>query len=119
MSSLDLLDIVAWHELGHLASWFLIAAGAVLSVVSGIGMLRLPDLYTRIHAASVADTGGMILILAGLMIQAGLGLVTAKLVLIVIFLLITSPTATHALARAARQDGVTPESNAQRTKTTR
>lgn len=93
-----------------IASWTLIVAGGLACVISGYGMLRMPDLFTRIHAASVADTGGMLLILFGLMIQAGIGLTTAKLVLIVVFLLITSPTATHALARAARQDGVNPES---------
>lgn len=96
--------------LADIASWLLIVGGALACVISGYGMLRMPDLYTRIHAASVADTGGMLLILVGLMIQAGIGLTTAKLVLIVVFLLITSPTATHALARAARQDGVRPAS---------
>lgn len=95
--------------IADIASWVLIVAGALACVISGYGMLRMPDLFTRIHAASVADTGGMLLILIGLMIQAGLGLTTAKLVLIVVFLLLTSPTATHALARAARQDGVEPD----------
>ena len=85
-----------------------VGAGALLCIVGGIGMLRLPDLYTRVHAASVADTGGMLLILLGLLIQASIGLVAIKLVLIIAFLLITSPTATHAMARAARQDGVDP-----------
>ena len=96
--------------IADIVSWALIVAGAAACVISGYGMLRMPDLFTRIHAASVADTGGMLLILVGLMVQAGIGLTTAKLVLIVIFLLITSPTATHALARAARQDGIRPES---------
>ncbi|WP_423821255.1 monovalent cation/H(+) antiporter subunit G [Salinisphaera sp. SPP-AMP-43] len=98
-----------WTLSADIASWVLLVAGAIACMISGFGVLRLPDLYTRIHAASVADTGGMLLILTGLMIQAGLGLTTAKLVLIVIFLLLTSPTATHALARAARQDGVKPQ----------
>ncbi|KEZ78380.1 monovalent cation/H(+) antiporter subunit G [Salinisphaera hydrothermalis] len=96
--------------IADIVSWLLIVTGALACVISGYGMLRMPDLYSRIHAASVADTGGMLLILIGLMFQAGLGLTTAKLVLIVVFLLITSPTATHALARAARQDGVRPAS---------
>lgn len=95
--------------IADIASWMLIVTGALACVISGFGMLRMPDLFTRIHAASVADTGGMLLILTGLMIQAGIGLTTAKLVLIVVFLLITSPTATHALARAAREDGVQPD----------
>lgn len=95
-------------QAADIASWMLIVAGALACVVGGLGMLRLPGLFNRMHAASVADAGGMILILTGLMVQAGFGLITAKLVLIVVFMLITSPTATHALARAARQDGVRP-----------
>ena len=90
------------------ASWILLAGGALFSVIGGIGMLRMPDFYTRMHAASVTDTAGMILMLAGLMLQAGLTLVTAKLVFVMLFLLITSPTATHALARAALEDGIEP-----------
>ncbi|MBS62004.1 monovalent cation/proton antiporter subunit MnhG/PhaG [Salinisphaera sp. C84B14] len=91
------------------ASWILLAGGALFSVIGGIGMLRMPDFYTRMHAASVTDTAGMILMLAGLMLQAGLTLVTAKLVFVMLFLLITSPTATHALARAALEDGIEPQ----------
>ncbi|HET7313743.1 monovalent cation/H(+) antiporter subunit G [Salinisphaera sp.] len=100
--------MLSW--IADMASWALIVAGALACVISGFGMLRMPDLFARIHAASVADTGGMLLILTGLMIQAGFGLTTARLVLIVVFLLITGPTATHALARAARQDGLKPDS---------
>jgi multicomponent Na+:H+ antiporter subunit G len=91
------------------ASWILLAGGALFSVIGGIGMLRMPDFYTRMHAASITDTAGMILMLAGLMLQAGLTLVTAKLVFVMLFLLITSPTATHALARAALEDGIEPQ----------
>jgi len=90
------------------ASWILLLGGAMFSVIGGIGILRMPDFYTRMHAASITDTAGMTLMLAGLMLQAGLSLVTAKLVFIMLFLLITSPTATHALARAALHDGVKP-----------
>lgn len=90
-------------------SWALLVTGAVACVIGGIGILRLPDFYTRTHAASITDTAGMMLMMAGLMVQAGLTLVTAKLALIVLFLLITSPTASHALARAALHDGVAPQ----------
>ena len=93
------------------ASWILLAGGALFSVIGGIGMLRMPDFYTRMHAASITDTAGMILMLAGLMLQAGLTLVTAKLVFVMLFLLITSPTATHALARAALEDGIEPQAD--------
>lgn len=91
-----------------IGSWILLLGGAVFSVIGGIGILRMPDFYTRMHAASITDTAGMTLMLAGLMLQAGLSLVTAKLVFIMVFLMITSPTATHALARAALHDGVKP-----------
>lgn len=114
MSSTLLPDPALIARIAEIASWSLIVAGAVLSIIGGIGMLRLPDLYTRVHAASVGDTGGMLLILLGLMIQAGLSGVTLKLVLIVIFLLITSPTATHALTRAARHEGFEPDTNGQK-----
>lgn len=90
------------------ASWVLLLGGAASSIIGGIGLLRMPDFYTRAHAASITDTAGMTLMLAGLMLQAGLSLITVKLAFIVVFLLITSPTATHALTRAALEDGVEP-----------
>lgn len=90
------------------ASWILLLGGAIFCVIGGVGMLRMPDFYTRMHAASITDTAGMTLMLSGLMLQAGFSLVTAKLVFIMLFLLMTSPTATHALARAALHDGVKP-----------
>lgn len=97
------------NELLDTASWIFLLGGGLFSVIGGAGMLRMPDFYTRMHAASITDTGGMILMLAGLMLQAGLTLVTAKLVFVMIFLLMTSPTATHALARAALEDGIEPQ----------
>jgi len=84
-----------------LLSWLLLILGAGFCVVGSLGLLRLPDFYARTHAASVTDTLGASLVLAGLMIQGGVSLVSAKLGLIVIFIFITSPTAAHALARAA------------------
>lgn len=64
-------------------------------------MIRFPDFYTRLHAASVIDTLGCMLIVLGLVLQAGLGMVTVKLLLIVFFILFTSPAAAHALAKAS------------------
>jgi multicomponent Na+:H+ antiporter subunit G len=69
-------------------------------------MIRMPDLYTRSHAASLTDTFGALLILLGLGIQAGISLVTVKLAFICIFLYITSPTSAHALVKAAYAKGV-------------
>ena len=82
-------------------SWVLLVAGGLACIVGGIGLLRMPDFYTRIHAASVSDAVGAGLILAGLVLQAGWTLVAAKLVVVGLLIFFTSPAATHALARAA------------------
>lgn len=91
-----------------IASWVLLVAGGVFVFVGGVGLLRLPDLYTRMHGSSLTETLGTILVLAGLVLQAGLTLATFKLVAIGVFLLLTSPTAAYALANAARLAGVRP-----------
>ena len=83
-------------------------AGGFFCIVGGIGMIRMPDFYTRMHAASVTETLGAGLILLGLALQAGVTLVTAKLLMIGLVIFFTSPTATHALARAALVRGVKP-----------
>lgn len=75
-------------------------------MIGGIGLLRMPDFYTRSHAASLTDTMGATLILLGLGIHSGLNLVTVKLVLIFLFLYLTSPTAAHALVKAAYSKGL-------------
>lgn len=89
-------------------SWALLLGGGFFIFVGGLGLFRMPDFYTRIHAASLTDTLGAGLILVGLMIQAGLTLITAKLLMILIFIFFTSPTSTHALAKAALFAGVRP-----------
>ena len=76
-------------------------AGAFFAVVGTVGILRMPDCYTRMHAASITETLGAGLLLFGLMLQAGLTLVGAKLVMLGLLIFFASPTATHALARAA------------------
>jgi multicomponent Na+:H+ antiporter subunit G len=92
-------------------SWILLSAGGVFVLIGGIGALRMPNLYTRMHAASVTDSMGAALVLLGVMVQAGLSLATIKLGAILIFLLITSPTSSYALASAALLAGVKPEGN--------
>jgi multicomponent Na+:H+ antiporter subunit G len=89
-------------------SWILLSLGGVFVFIGGLGALRMPDLYTRMHAASVTDTMGAVLILGGIMLQAGLTLATIKLLVILLFLLLTSPTASNALASAALLAGVRP-----------
>ena len=84
-----------------LLSWVCLLAGAAFLLIGAIGVLRFPDFYTRLHAVSVCDTLGAGLVLAGLMLQGGLSLVTVKLLLMFFFMMFTGPTAVHALAQAA------------------
>lgn len=83
--------------------------GAFLIFSGGLGVLRFPDLYTRMHAAGVTDTLAATLVLAGLMLHSGWGLHDFKLLLIFLFILITSPTSSHALAKAAIHGGLKPK----------
>lgn len=92
----------------EIASWILLLAGGGFIFIGGIGMLRFPDLFTRLHAASVTDTMGAGLTLAGLMLQSGFTLTTVKLLLILLFMFFTGPTAGHALAKAAIHGGIHP-----------
>lgn len=90
-------------------SWILLSTGGVFVFIGGVGALRMPNLYTRIHAASLTDTMAAVLIIVGIMLQAGLTLATIKLGAILLFLLLTSPTASNALASAAILSGLEPE----------
>lgn len=85
----------------------LLLAGTLFAFSGGVGLLRFPDFYARTHAAGVTDTAGAGLILAGLALQADWDS-GVRLALILLFLLFTSPTATHALAQSAQRDGVKP-----------
>jgi multicomponent Na+:H+ antiporter subunit G len=96
------------NELVNAVSWACLLAGAVFCVIGAVGMIRMPDFYTRVHAASVTDTAGVGLLLLGMMLQAGLTLVTVKLVIIGLLVFFTSPTATHALCKAALTRGLKP-----------
>jgi multicomponent Na+:H+ antiporter subunit G len=91
-----------------IASWALLTLGGICVLIGGIGALRMPDLFTRMHAASVTDSIGAILVLCGIMLQAGLSLAAIKLAAILLFLLLTSPTASNALAAAAMIAGHKP-----------
>lgn len=89
-------------------SWLLLTVGGLFVIVGGIGALRMPDLYTRMHAASVTDSIAPVLIIAGIMLQAGATLASVKLAAILLFLLLTGPTASNALASAALLAGTKP-----------
>lgn len=85
-----------------------IVAGALLSILGAVGVLRFPDVYTRIHAASLTDTGGATLMLLGMGFFSPFGLVTLKLLLVWGFVMLTSPAAANALANAAFGAGLRP-----------
>ena len=92
----------------EVVSWIFLISGSFFVLVGGFGVLRMPDVYTRSHAAGVTDTLGAGLILLGLMAQAGLTLITVKLLLILVFLLFTSPTSSFALNHTAWTSGLRP-----------
>lgn len=94
---MSVVDVLAWASM---------LAGSFVLIVTGLGILTLPDYYSRIHAASITDTLGAGLILFGLVVQAGFTLVAAKLVLVLLFLVLTGPPASHALAKTAQLHNV-------------
>lgn len=87
------------------AAIFLIG-GAIFVLVSCVGLLRLPDFYTRAHAIGKAETLGSMLVLIGLALYNGAALSSFKLLLILVIIGVTNPTATHALTRAAMRSGL-------------
>jgi multicomponent Na+:H+ antiporter subunit G len=90
----------------EIAIWFCLLAGSVFCVIGGIGIIRMPDFYTRSHAASITDTLGATLILLGLGLHSGLNLVSVKLAFVLFLFHVTSPTAAHALVKAAYSRGL-------------
>lgn len=92
----------------YVLSWISILAGSAFLIVGATGIIRFPDFWSRLHAAAVVDSAGTGLLLFGMMLQAGFTFVTVKLILIGVFLLITGPTATHAVANAANVSGSRP-----------
>lgn len=95
-------------------SWILLLTGAAFVLIGGVGLIRLPNFFTRLHAASVTDTAGVMSIALGLMLQAGFSQATVKLLLIVLFMIFTGPAATHALAKAALHGKLKPSLATQR-----
>ena len=92
-------------------SWCLIGLGCFFVLIGALGILKLPEFWSRLHAASVVESAGMILLISGLCIQSGLSLITIKLILLIVFLFLTGPTATHAVASAALVSGMKPKSD--------
>lgn len=89
-------------------SWIFIISGALLGITGGIGIHRFPDFYTRLHAVGITDTLCAASFLIGLVLQTGISIASIKLLLIFSLLFFSSPTATHALAEAARLGGLKP-----------
>lgn len=102
-----MMDWLIWG-----VSWILLLIGCIFVVTGAVGMIRMPDLYTRLHAASVTDTGGAIAISLALILQSvfvfGSAMAAIKVLLILFFTLFTSPTASHALAKTALLCGQVP-----------
>lgn len=100
----------------HLVSILLILSGLVFYLGAAVGLLRFPDFYTRMHAAGKGDTLSSLLIVLGLGIhmmgdpeQSHDWFVFAKLLAICVFIMLTSPTSTHALMDAGYEDGIRPQ----------
>ena len=85
-----------------------IVIGVIALLIGSLGLIKLPDVYCRIHAAGMIDTAGASFIILGMIIQEGFSLVSFKLALIGVFLFFTSPIATHAVAQAAHKMGIKP-----------
>lgn len=92
----------------ELASWGLILLGSFFTIVGAFGLVRMPEVFTRMHAASLMDTLGVGFLILGMSLQAGFGLVTLKLVFLLALFLFTGPVVTHALAQACLHEGIKP-----------
>lgn len=93
----------------EMLSGFCLLAGSFLCITGGIGLLRLPDFFSRVHAAGLTETLAAPLLLAGLMLQMPWSLDLLKLLFILVLVLATNPTATHAMAKAALHGGHEPQ----------
>jgi multicomponent Na+:H+ antiporter subunit G len=91
-----------------IASWALILLGSFFTVVGAFGLVRMPEVFTRMHAASVTDTLGVGCLILGMSLQAGLSLVTLKLFFLLLLFAFTAPVVTHALAQACLNEGIEP-----------
>ena len=92
----------------EVASWVLILLGSFFTLVGAFGLVRMPEVFTRMHAASVTDTLGVGFLILGMCLQAGLSLVTLKLVFLLALFFFTGPVVTHALAQACLHEGIKP-----------
>jgi len=89
-------------------SWITLVGGSIFVVIGGIGLIRFPEFFTRLHAAGITDTLGAGLIMVGLILQSGLSQNSLKIGIMLLLVFVTSPTASHALAKAAVYDSLKP-----------
>ncbi|MEL7498452.1 MAG: monovalent cation/H(+) antiporter subunit G [Planctomycetota bacterium] len=90
-------------------AWICLVAGSFFSIVGGFGIVRMPEFFSRMHAGGITDTLGAGLVVLGLLFHSDGVLPAIKLLMILFFLLVTSPTACHALAKSALSQGMRPE----------
>lgn len=95
-------------EIQSVISIVLVIAGIAFILLGSIGILRLPDFYSRIHAVSTSDTIGLILVILGMIAYQGFTQSSLKLLLILLFISLSNPIGSHALARAAFKKGLKP-----------
>lgn len=100
--------LAIWEVVRHFLAGVMLLSGAGFMLIGAFGVLRLPDFYTRLHAAGITDTLAVALLLCGLMLESGWTQTSLKLALVGVFLFLTSPTATHAVANAAQMAGLKP-----------
>lgn len=94
--------------LRDIVAWVLVLGGCFFTIAGAIGLVRLPDVYTRVHSAGLVDTVGAGLLLFGLTLYGGFTIVTIKLLLILAFIFFTSPTSSNAFANAVYSAGIKP-----------
>lgn len=91
-----------------IASWVFILLGSFFTIAGAIGLVRMPEVFTRMHAASVIDTLGVGLLILGMCMQAGFTLLMLKLLFLLLLFVFTAPVVTHALAQACLHEGIKP-----------
>ncbi len=106
---MQIADMIQIDELMHLLALTLISLGSIALIIGAMGLVRLPDVYSRIHAAGIIDTAGVALMILGMILLSPDWLIMVKLVLIGIFLFFTAPISAHAIAQVARSSGVVPK----------
>lgn len=92
----------------EILSWAMILLGSFFTVTGALGLVRMPDIFTRMHALSVIDTAGVGFLVLGMMLQTGFNLVTLKLLFILVLFFFAGPVITHGLAQAALHERIEP-----------